>query len=66
MCRTDDAVVCEAWQSSATVDKIQSDKAPRPRQPEAIDLRPHLLTRRHSERVLDQLGTPSEALLLSK
>jgi len=31
-------------------------KPPRPRQPESIDLRPHLLTRRHADRVLEQLG----------
>ena len=31
-------------------------KPPRPRQPASTDVRPHLLTRRHTDRVLEQLG----------
>lgn len=33
-------------------------RPPRPRQPEAVDVRPYLLTRRHIDHVLEQLGQP--------
>ena len=33
-------------------------RPPRPRQPDAVDLRPYLMTRRHTDQVLELLGEP--------